>query len=164
MWNCNVISVFVCLSVRLTDQQFLSVMLSWMCCAIQNINKPQRPEDQFKEAAQLVLAAHSLKKYYESKNLRTLCYIYLLLLLHLEISLFFHVTGPWWVLNPTNQKTVQKALFLFGGRCHIFFHGNVGYQIGCANKDLRLFLQSSGDFRSKTRDFYGSLGICLFNG
>ena len=95
---------FVCLFVRLTDQQFLSVMLSWMCCAIQNINKPQRPEDQIKEAAQLV-AAHSLKKYYESKNLRTLCYIYLLL--HYEISLFFHVTGPWWVLNPT-KKLSQK--------------------------------------------------------
>jgi len=94
------------LFVRLTDQQFLSVMLSWMCCAIQNINKPQRPEDQIKEAAQLVLAAHSLEKYYESKNLRTLCYIYLLLLLY-EISLFFHVTGPWWVLDPT-KKTIPK--------------------------------------------------------
>ena len=119
MWNCNVISVFVCLSVRLTDQQFLSVMLSWMCCAIQNINKPQRPEDQIKEAAQLV-AAHSLKKYYESKNLRTLCYIYLLLL-HYEISLFFHVTGPWWVLNPTKKLSQKLNSFLFGGRCHIFF-------------------------------------------
>lgn len=92
LWICNVIIiVFACLFVRLTDQQFLSVMLSWMCCAIQNINKPQRPEDQIKEAAQLV-AAHSLKKYYESKNLRTLCYIYLLLL-HYEISLFLQHTG-----------------------------------------------------------------------
>ena len=25
--------------------------------------------------------------------------------------------------------------------------------VGCANKDLRLFQQSSGDFRSVTRDF-----------
>ena len=26
-------------------------------------------------------------------------------------------------------------------------------KVGCANKDLRLFYQSSGDFRSVTRDF-----------
>ena len=110
--------MFVCLSDWLTSSYYL-----WCCrecvCAIQNINKPQRPEDQIKEAAQLV-AAHSLKKYYESKNLRTLCYIYLLLL-HYEISLFFHVTGPWWVLNPTKKLSQKLNSFLFGGRCHIFF-------------------------------------------
>ena len=41
------------------------------------------------------------------------------------------------------------------GQIHIYVS-----VLGQANKDLSLFQQSSGDFRSVTVDFYGSLGLC----
>jgi len=47
-----------------------------MCCAIQNINKPQRPEDQIKEAAQLVAAQKNIMNQKTSERCVTYTYYY----------------------------------------------------------------------------------------
>ena len=135
--------MFVCLSDWLTSSYYL-----WCCrecvCAIQNINKPQRPEDQIKEAARLVLAAYSLKKILWIKKPQN-AVLHIPTTTTLWNKLVFPCHRSVVSFKP-HQKTVPKAQFFFiWGKMSHFFQGNVGF----IRPFFRIWAKKFGVLRSK---------------